>query len=108
MAKISAVEKAEAIERLKTWVKDGDVVYCILVNCSRSGMSRVIRPVVFRTVDNHPEPYFIGFNVSLATGYGFDKKREGVRVNGCGMDMGFALVNDLARTLGIKLTHRWL
>lgn len=110
MTKAKQKEQQEAIERLREWVRDGDTVYLVLRRVSASGMSRVIAPIVFRPspYDQKPDPLFIGFNAALATGYSFDRKLEGVRLNGCGMDMGFSLVNDLARTLGIKLTHRWL
>ena len=32
--------------------------------------------------------------------------RGGIKVRGCGMDMGFKIINDLQNTIFIKLSHR--
>lgn len=43
--------------------------------------------------------------------YKFDQKRDGFRVSGCGMDMGFHLVYCLGQTLfhdGNSFKHRWV
>lgn len=105
MPRISKTEKTEAVTRLQSWLKDGQTVFCVLRKRSSSGMSRVIQLVAF---DGDGEPMFLGYNVHLATGHRWDKVHEGVRINGCGMDMGFALVDDLAHAVGLKLRHRWL
>ena len=98
-ARVSKAEHAEAIERLREWVKPGDTVYTILRHVSRSGMQREIGCVLLRaegegrTVDLHPN-----HAVALATG-NRQGKRDGVIVGGCGMDMGFALVHALSSVL---------
>lgn len=100
-------EAEEARERLLEWIKPGDTVYCVLRHVSQSGMSRVIAPIVFR--DN--EPLFIGWNVARLLDFRFDSKKEGVKVGGAGMDMGFHLVYSLSSSLfgdGYALTSRWL
>lgn len=89
-------EKAEAIARLREWIKPGDTIYTTLESVSRSGMSRVIR--LIKIEDN--EPRYLAYNAHLAgIGSGFDRKRDGIKVGGCGMDMGFALVYALSHLL---------
>lgn len=81
-------------------------VYTILRRRSASGMSRDISVVVVRggsIVDITSYVCFLlGYRcVDTMGGYG-------LRIGGCGMDMGFAVVNDLGDTLGMQLNHRWL
>jgi hypothetical protein len=85
-------ERMIAIGELKALLKPGDTVYTILRHCSRSGMSRVIDLQVM--VNN--EPRFIGWTAAVAMGDRYDDKRGGIVIGGCGMDMGFALVYNLA------------
>ena len=91
----SDMVKAEAIVRLKSMLKPGDTVYTTIKHVSRSGMSRSIDVHLIR--DN--EPRWIAYTVALVIGWGFDEKREAVKVGGCGMDMGFHLVYTLSRVL---------
>lgn len=95
MSKKSEQERQEAAGRLREWVKPGDTVYCILRHVSASGMNRTIQLV---KIDGG-EPAFLGWNAAKALGYRYDEKREGVKIGGCGMDMGFALVSELGRVL---------
>ena len=118
MAIISKQEQQEARERLRKYIKPGDTIYCILRHVSKSGLTRVIDLV--KVEDG--EILNIGYNAALALGWPYDRRREGVRVSGCGMDMGFHLVYSLAHALfsgdqtasergegaGYSLTHRWL
>ena len=99
MARITKSERAEAIARLRDWIKPGDTVYTILRHVSRSGMQREIGIVLLsterdgRTVDLHP-------NHAVATALDYRLgKHDGVIVGGCGMDMGFHLVYELSHTL---------
>lgn len=63
-------------------------------------MSRCIQLVKFSPAENGGvEEAWLGFNVAKALGMRYDQKREGIVIGGCGMDMGFALVNDLSETL---------
>lgn len=91
MSKYSKSDRQAAIERLREWVKPGDTIHTILRNTSRSGMSRTISPVV-----NSED---ISFWVARALDMSIDQDRGGIKISGCGMDMGFALVYDLSRTL---------
>lgn len=88
-------ERAEAIARLKETLKPGDTVYTQLKHCSRSGMQRVIQLVVIE--DNVPR--YIGYTAAIAMADRYDRNREGIVIGGCGMNMGFALVYNLGRTL---------
>ena len=85
----------EAITSLRETLKPGDTVYTVLRNCSRSGMTRSIDAYVIE--DNNPR--WISRFVANATGLNFDERREAVKMGGCGMDMGFALVYELSYTL---------
>ena len=78
------------------WIKrTRPTVYTVCKHVSSSGMLRVIDCFVIR--DNKP------INVShLIEAYGLykrDKRRNGVRVSGCGMDMGFAVVYGLSNEI---------
>lgn len=105
MTKAKQTERTEAIERLREWLKPGDTVYTILRHVSRSGLSRTIDCV---GVEPSTEPsidargvrvWAYGWAVAKALGYRFDRDLEGVKVGGCGMDMGFHLVYSLSATL---------
>ena len=103
------VEFAE--KTLREILKDGVTVYTVLGSVSTSGMTRHIRLFV-------PEKGDI-LNITLHTGgfLGNVQNDKGVKIGGCGMDMGFALVNDLNSKLYYnsitkeftkKLNQRWL
>ena len=81
--------------------------YTILRHVSQSGMFRLIS--VFVVVENRP---IVVDNLINVTGVGImDKKREGIRCSGCGMDMGFDLVYSLSMFLfgdGYKVKQEWL
>ena len=112
-------EKAKYREYLLETVQPGDVVWCVIRNVASSGMSRTISMFVFR-----PEPemsqygtggigaYQLHYNTSKLLGWRYSRAHEGVLVQGCGMDMGFHLVDCLSRALGFvgpqALKHRWL
>lgn len=98
MTKAQKAEQAEAVTKLREWLKLGDTVYTILRHVSRSGMLREIGIVLLqadgsRTVDLHPN-YLVAKALGERIG-----KRDGIVVEGCGMDMGFHLVYNLGRVL---------
>lgn len=105
MARYTKTQRKEAREVLAELLKPGDRIYTILRHCSASGMSRIIDLVIAR--DN--EIRTIGWVVAQAIDQPFtNEKFYGVKVAGCGMDMGFSLVYDLGRTLypnGFKLAE---
>lgn len=89
-------QQAEAITRLREWIKPGDTIHTILRHVSKSGMFRIIELV---KIDSDGSVKAIGWNAADAMGDKYDRERDGIRVSGCGMDMGFHLVYNLARTL---------
>ena len=91
-----ATEKSEDRERarkaLLEMVKPGDTIYTVLRHVSRSGMSRSISVVV-----HTPEgPQDFSWAAARVLGASFDRRNDGVKVSGCGMDMGFHLVYSLS------------
>lgn len=95
MSKATAAAKAEAIAYLSENLKPGDTVYTILRHVSKSGMLRVIG--VYYVKNGKPQD--ISFTASQAIGYTLDRDRWGVKVSGCGMDMGHEVVYNLGRVL---------
>lgn len=96
---LSERPEAEATVRIREWVKPGDTLYTQLKSVSRSGMSRVIQVVKIDCSKGEPSLSYLGWNVAKALGWGYDDRKEGVKVGGCGMDMGFHLVYSLSHTL---------
>lgn len=95
-----ATERSEARECLLEILQPGDTVYTVLNHVSRSGMQRSIDLLVGRGRDIDKITYW----ASRAMGDDkrpelIDQTRGGIKVGGCGMDMGFHLVYGLSRTL---------
>lgn len=89
-------EKTQAIERLREALPPGSTVATMLRHVTRSGMGRTIVPII---TDENGDPWDISALVARAGVGTFDRDRGGVKMGGCGMDMGFALVYALARTM---------
>lgn len=88
-------EQAEALGELRNILPPGSTVSTILRHVSSSGMSRSISPIIC-TDDG---PWDLTF-LAVRAGVGkFDPKNGGVKMSGCGMDMGFALVYGLSRMM---------
>jgi len=101
MAKRTKAEQQEyqdTIARLREWIKPGDTVYTILRQVSRTGMSRQISVVV-----SDGQGGFLHPNYAVALAIGAPLGRSGgsdaIRMSGCGMDMGFALVYELSHRI---------
>lgn len=95
MPSYTVPEVNQALEQLRAWLKPGDTVFTIVRHVSRSGMSRSIS--VFASIDGQPQD--ITYQASRVIGESVDQKHGGIRMGGCGMDMGFALVYALSRSL---------
>jgi len=105
MTKTQNAERAEAVTKLREWIKPGDTVYTILRHVSRSGMRREIGVVLLKDdhdrgnathqgiADLHPN-YLVAKALGDRIG-----KNDGIITDGCGMDMGFHLVYNLSRTM---------
>jgi len=88
--------KAQCIVNLKALIKPGDTVRTSCLHVSSSGMSRRISFYIVDPRDN--EIINIDHFVSVITDYKHSDK-GGLIVNGCGMDMGFAVVYSLGLAL---------
>ena len=109
--KVAKLERDEQIEHLRKWYPKGSTVYTILRHVSRSGMRRTIGVVSFcmddgKVIDRHPN-----YATSIVCGMPEDRQRSGVKINGCGMDMGFEIAYRIGQAIygdGYALSHRWL
>lgn len=116
-----AAQKEQAKKHLRKLLKPGQTVYTILRHRSASGMSRSIS-LVIPTKDGIQS---LDYWIAQAQGESTDQKNGGLKVSGCGMDMGFYLVYNLGRMLypqgvkkgrgeqpdkdgGYALNHQWL
>ena len=103
--------KEEAIKKLKEEIKKGDTLWTQLNHVSQSGMMRHI------SVRQIKKDYPLDWTrlVSIALDWKEAKNRfgdyNGIKVGGCGMDMGFHLVYTLSSVLyddGYAIKHEWL
>jgi hypothetical protein len=99
----------------KFFFPEGSTVYCILRSRSRSGMSREIGLVIFKDGAEFGQldrvVYHPNHLASELSGERVNKAGEGLVVRGCGMDMGFHLVSNLAIVIygrSDALRHVWL
>lgn len=94
MTKYTVKDREEALAQLRELLHPGDTVHTILRHVSRSGMLRHISPIVL-TKDG---PRYVDWAVAHAVGLPL-AERDGIKVGGCGMDMGFHLVYELSHVL---------
>ena len=115
MSKVTKLEQVEAIDKLRSILKPGMVVNCILRRVSASGMNRKIS--LFIVEDG--EVRDITFYAGRALGWGLVEVggHRALNVTGCGMDMGFHTVYSLAwsvfgrvdgAAIGSQLKHQWV
>ena len=113
-------DKAEAIEKLREWLKRDEIIYTVLRHRSASGMTRYIDMYYIR----ENRPCRITWAAAKALGWTYDTNREALKVGGCGMDMGFHAVYTLSAVLfrdsetfrdpvtgedaGYSLRHEWM
>ena len=100
----------EAEAQLRAVLRSGDTIYTVLRHVSRSGMMRHISLFVIR--DN--QPVCLDWQTAQLLGWQL-AKGDGIKVGGCGMDMGFHLVYSLSAALfgygtrgAYDLNQRWL
>ncbi len=89
-------EREEAITHLRKVLKPGDTIFTVLRHVSRSGMMRHISVLKIESADRILD---LDFNASKALGWSRVDKGDGVKVSGCGMDMGFHIVYSLSQEL---------
>jgi hypothetical protein len=105
--KYSKEEIAHEKENLLKWCPKKATIYTSLEHVSRSGMQRSIK--LYVVVDGRL--YHISYCVAVVLGRSRKHNRDGVTIDGCGMDMGFDLVYSLGRALykdGYAFDHRWI
>ena len=99
MTRVNDAERQEAILQLRKMLRPGMTVYTVLRHVSRSGMSRGIDCYIIRK----GAPVWISAYVGKAIGCPQNshdwKCQRGLRVSGCGMDMGFHVVYSLSCVL---------
>ena len=93
--KAELADREDARATLRAFMPPGTVVLCTLRHVSRSGMLRLIDLHVMRD----GELQWIGSTAARAIGEKYDRQRDGIKVGGCGMDMGFHLVSTLSHYL---------
>lgn len=88
------LERVNVFEQLSEICKPGTTIYTILRHVSRSGMCRHITFHIIR--DNYVQniTYWVGAVLGLR-----QHKDGGLIVGGCGMDMGYHVVNSLSYAL---------
>ena len=122
--KYTKEEKDRARRTLERILKPGTTVHTILRHVTASGMQRSIQMKVVSGGDIVD----ISWSVAAVLDASMDAKHGGIKVSGCGEDMGYALVHDLGMTLwpqgtpephgmrngepdsfgGYALRHRWI
>lgn len=98
--KYSQKEIEESRAYLLKFLKPGSQVLTVLRNVSRSGMSRRID---LYTIHRDEMVYL---SHAAAVVMGDPRPDDGIKVSGCGMDMGFHLVYNLGATLWPKGTAK--
>ena len=92
--KYSKKETDEELEYLRSILKPGSDVYTTVRSVAKSGMSRTM------TLHVVLDGEIRGITYSAAVVLGYPLQNGGsLRVNGCGMDMGFHIVYCLSRRL---------
>lgn len=99
--KEKAQDRADAIAYLRKILKPGDAITCTVMHVSGSGMSRsIMLQVPFKHDDGTLRIQDISWRVADAIGSRWDyKRRGGVVMRGCGMNMCFEAVYILGRVL---------
>jgi hypothetical protein len=92
-------EKAEAIKELRKMIKPGTTVYTVLRHVSSSGMTRGIDLYIIRKGELVWITAYAGQAIGSPQSMKDWRENRGLRVGGCGMDMGFHLVYSLGYAL---------
>ena len=105
--KYSKEEIETARKALLALIPSGSTVYTVLRSCARSGMQRRID---LYTIDNSPRmleinggaprlAYLSGYAAVLMGIPRAPMGKQGLAIKGCGMDMGYAMVDNLRAAL---------
>lgn len=105
--KVSKADKDHSLEMLNKFLNKNQTVYCVLRHVSRSGVRREI--ALFVIHENRMQ--VISGWVSDVLEMPINRDNLGIKIDGCGMDMGFHVVYNLASVLygnGYQLKSEWL
>jgi hypothetical protein len=100
-------ERDDEVALLRKQLRAGMTIYTCLRSVSSSGMSRTLD---LYYVENG-EIFRITWSAAKVLEWTYDRRKEALRVHGCGMDMGFHTVHTLSYHLfgnSRALQHRWL
>tara|TARA_Y100000114_G_scaffold143883_1_gene151874 strand:+ start:350 stop:721 length:372 start_codon:yes stop_codon:yes gene_type:complete len=95
-------EKQEALESLKEWIKKGDTLHTTVKHVSRNGMMRYITTRHLKKSDHQDREVNVSnydYHIARVLDLPLAPNYQGVKIGGCGMDMGFHLVYSLSRAL---------
>lgn len=96
MTKKITAEQTEARAELARLLPVGSTVTTIVRHVSRSGMSRSISVLIGEKDGGVWDLDYLIVRAGLGA---FDRTHGGIKVNGAGMDMGFALVHGISRAI---------
>lgn len=99
-------DQERGLRELHALIDNGSTVYTVIRSVSRSGMSRVLSAFVWDGKANLP--IFLDGSIVAAGIASARQTAQGFKVNGCGMDMGFHVVNQIEQATGLKLSQRWI
>lgn len=92
---VTMTRKEEAKQELLKLLPKGTTVYTVVRSVAQSGMSRRVDLYV---VADGQLAYLTGYVAELL-GYSRSRKLQGIRLDGCGMDMCYHVVDCLAWSL---------
>ena len=95
LTKTQQAEKLEAATKLREWLPPGATVYTVVRHVSKSGMSRRIDLYTWIDGDKMFLSGYVGCVLDMRRPY----NKDGLKVDGCGMDMGFHVVYSLSYAL---------
>lgn len=98
------LERFESFKQLDRILPPGSTVYTVLRHVSKSGMTRHIDCYAFKVSNDGKgvDKLYLSYHVAKLLGYPIADvwgRNEGIKVSGCGMDMGFSLVHSLSYAL---------
>jgi hypothetical protein len=100
-------EQLNAAKELSTILRDipGDTIYTVIRHVSNSGMQREISVKLIDAGRIIHLDYLVGDALGLKSG-----SHNGLKIRGCGMDMGFHLVDSINRVCGNgkKFRQEWI
>lgn len=103
---VSKADREKYITELRETLTPDTEILSVLRHCSRSGMSRSIDFFYVRTTGSRPGLVRLTWQVQQILGMSFDRVHDGVKVSGCGMDMGFHVAYNLFVTLWPDLPYQ--